>query len=587
MLDAFSYTWRLRLVLFFGFLPCVFLLIYSIPLFVKPIESLNKQMEGLDYISELNATVEALLSSKTLDLSQNFARLTAMQKKMESKKETPQNLEFLNISSKYNIIYDIWKEHSKLENNSALALLLLKSYASLLDSLAITSDLMFNPDYGTHYYIYAYLKNLPELQLVSLVENIHEASRQNGIYREPGQKLESLEAGFALANTMNQQLRFALNSQKSTLQRYLYTTLALIALGSFLAAVLCLAPSILRPLQSVKKASENLSKGHFSVSLPVHGNDEVSEINSAFNQMVRFLEKIFSEVAHIAKGLSGSSWDIISSAKQLETNTNLQEKAIKEIASCTKGIMQAVQQFGEDIQKVSQGASLTNLLASTGSTSLSAMEEIMQQMIKGSSNIVHTLSSLQEKMATIHRVIETTIKIADQSNLLSLNTAIRASKSGGHGRGFVVIADKIREMANQIAYATLDIEKVIKEIVSIVAETAKEVDEFSETIHNQVKDTSEINDNLNKLISNTQYQIGYFKEINERMLTQNKEILDIHKALEKLRGVAQDTTKSVHRLYAEIEYLHDSSQNLQELVPITKETKETSTTKGFLGIVKK
>src|SRR5689334_21106748 len=104
----------------------------------------------------------------------------------------------------------------------------------------------------------------------------------------------------------------------------------------------------------------------------------------------------------------------------------------------------------------------------------------MHNILTSSSSIVSTLSTLQAEEWSIYQVITTIVKIADQSNLLSLNTAIRASKSGIQGIGFTVIAERIREMADQIALATLDIEKKVQEIIKAILEASEKVNLFSE-----------------------------------------------------------------------------------------------------------
>jgi methyl-accepting chemotaxis protein len=190
----------------------------------------------------------------------------------------------------------------------------------------------------------------------------------------------------------------------------------------------------------------------------------------------------------------------------------------------------------------------------------------MHEMLSASSKIVATLTSLREKLGDIHQVIFAIVRIADQSNLLSLNTAIRASKSGSEGRGFVIIADKIREMAEQIAFATLDIEKAIEDIVSEVQISVQEVESFSIQILTQVQETTDIGNQLKKLIDDTQEQVTDFERINEGMQYQTKGIIAINQVIEELRCNVQESAFAVRRLHLEIEYLYDSSYTLRDTI---------------------
>jgi methyl-accepting chemotaxis protein len=242
-----------------------------------------------------------------------------------------------------------------------------------------------------------------------------------------------------------------------------------------------------------------------------------------------------------------------------------QEQTINQIASNAKGVSQTVKDFAKSLEEVNKTAAITAHFAALGRTSLTEMETIMQEMKDASTNIVGTLSSLQEKVTTINDVINTIIKIADQINLLALNTAIRASKKGLKGLGFSVVAEKIRELADQTAYAALDIEQMVQNIIEAVKEAAKEVDKFSEQIQEQVKKAMGVREGLIKLISRTQDQVSAFEKVNKGMQEQTHRAAQIHESINQLTNAAQMTTKSVRNLYLEIEYIYHATNSLQEM----------------------
>jgi methyl-accepting chemotaxis protein len=191
------------------------------------------------------------------------------------------------------------------------------------------------------------------------------------------------------------------------------------------------------------------------------------------------------------------------------------------------------------------------------------MEDIMHQMAKASMSIVRTLSDLQDKVGKINNVINTIVRIADQINLLSLNTAIRSGKPGTQHLGFSIVADKISELADQTALATLDMEALVEQIIEKVSNSVLVVDKFSDQIRNQVFEAAEIGDQLKKLIANAQTQFEGFETVNMGMQNQTKRAAQIHESITRLTSSAQNTTQSVRNLYLEIEYLHHSVNNLQ------------------------
>src|SRR5439155_4976801 len=123
-----------------------------------------------------------------------------------------------------------------------------------------------------------------------------------------------------------------------------------------------------------------------------------------------------------------------------------------------------------------------------GQQSISRMEETMGLFIEAVGVINSKLAVLNEKAGNINQVVTTITKVADQTNLLSLNAAIEAEKAGEYGRGFAVVATEIRRLADQTAVATYDIEQMVKEMQSAVSAGVMGMDKFSEEVRKGVDD---------------------------------------------------------------------------------------------------
>ncbi len=381
------------------------------------------------------------------------------------------------------------------------------------------------------------------------------------------EKLNTLMTlSFNLSHTLELKILERLNQQQSGLWQNFSTSFFILMVGTFLVICIYIARIIRKPLNNLLESAHQFSQGHLSSRAVVSTQDEVGRIVIAFNAMADYFEKNFLESTSISNHLYEASSHVVSSVKEIDTNLNKQEKTIKEIGLHSRQILRTAQEFAENINKVTQSVSLTTLLASTGRINLDKMGFVMQLMIHASSNIVKTLSLLKEKTNSIGQVIESIIRIADQSNLLSLNTMIRANQSGKEGKGFVIIADRIHEMANQIAKTTLDIEKVVQDIMADMTNSVRQVDLFSEKINTQVHETIGIQDEFNKLISVTQMQFTNFEDLKEKIKNQITEIIDIDKIIQELKKGAEKNTYSIKKLSQEISHLSDFSQHLQKFI---------------------
>src|SRR6185295_1070055 len=143
-------------------------------------------------------------------------------------------------------------------------------------------------------------------------------------------------------------------------------------------------------------------------------------------------------------------------------------------------------------------------LAGQGQAGLTRMESTMRQVMEASSSINTKLAVLNEKAANINQVVTTITKVADQTNLLSLNAAIEAEKAGEYGRGFAVVATEIRRLADQTAVATCDIEQMVKEMQAAVSAGVMGMDKFSEEVRRGAQDVQQVGTQLGSIIQQVQ-----------------------------------------------------------------------------------
>src|SRR6185369_918592 len=156
-------------------------------------------------------------------------------------------------------------------------------------------------------------------------------------------------------------------------------------------------------------------------------------------------------------------------------------------------------------------------LAGQGQAGLTRMEATMHQVMEASSSINNKLAVLNEKAGHITHVVTTITKVADQTNLLSLNAAIEAEKAGEYGRGFAVVATEIRRLADQTAVATLDIEKIVKEIQSAVTAGVMGMDKFSEEVRRGMQEVQHAGQQLTSIIQQVQALPPRFIAVTEGM----------------------------------------------------------------------
>jgi methyl-accepting chemotaxis protein WspA len=190
----------------------------------------------------------------------------------------------------------------------------------------------------------------------------------------------------------------------------------------------------------------------------------------------------------------------------------------------------------------------------------------MRRVMEAAGTINSRLTVLNEKAGHITQVVTTITKVADQTNLLSLNAAIEAEKAGEFGRGFAVVATEIRRLADQTAVATFDIEKIVKEIQSAVTAGVMGMDKFAEEVRRGMQEVQHAGQQLTQIIHQVQALPPRFSVATEGMQAQATGAEQISEALLQLSEASQQTVESLRQSSEAINGLNTVATGLRGAV---------------------
>jgi methyl-accepting chemotaxis protein WspA len=350
-------------------------------------------------------------------------------------------------------------------------------------------------------------------------------------------------------------------------------TLALVGLTPFLIILLAMPivgwvhfRTVTRPLHRLGAALERMRQGDFTGRLEVQRHDEFGILSNGLNRLADDLSQLVGQVQRSGIQVNTTATEIAATAREQQSTAHEIAATTAEIGATSKEISATSKELVKTVNEVSQVAEQTAELAGSGRTSITRMETTMRQIMEASGSITAKLSVLSEKTTNINSVVTTITKVADQTNLLSLNAAIEAEKAGEYGLGFAVVATEIRRLADQTAVATYDIEKMVKEMHSAVAAGVMGMDKFSEDVRRGVEEIRQVSTHFAQIIHQVQTLTPRFQTVNEGMHAQATGAQQISDTLTQLSEAAQQTAESLRQSNLAIEQLNGAARGLQTSV---------------------
>jgi methyl-accepting chemotaxis protein WspA len=338
---------------------------------------------------------------------------------------------------------------------------------------------------------------------------------------------------------------------------------------ALILATLCgylLFRAITVPLAKLLHIVDVMRKGDFSERLNLDRRDEFSTVADGFNGMADELTTLIGQVQKSSIQVNTSITEVAATSKEQQATASEIAATTTEIGATAKEISATSNELVRTMDEVSAVAEQTASLAGGGQAGLARMEATMRHVMEAAGAINAKLAVLNEKAGNINQVVTTITKVADQTNLLSLNAAIEAEKAGQYGRGFAVVATEIRRLADQTAVSTYDIEQMVKDIQSAVAGGVMGMDKFSEEVRRGMLEVQQVGGQLSEIIQQVQGLVPRFEIANEGMQAQATGAGQISDALSQLSEAAQQTVESLQQSTLAINELNHVSSGLRNSI---------------------
>ncbi|MGH1373693.1 MAG: methyl-accepting chemotaxis protein [Cellvibrionaceae bacterium] len=384
-----------------------------------------------------------------------------------------------------------------------------------------------------------------------------------GIDRAPSKLLTQAAEDFSKERSDFAKVVQAHSAQVSTWSTVAVFSVTLLVIG-FLWLVL--KNTFLNPLTVVMGKITKLSEGDFTTKIDSSGSDELGQLSRNLSQMQSEIVEVLTRVKSTSGDLQNASHSINQTASNITQHTGATEQYTDQVSNAISEMSDTVQNVAANAAGAADAAQEADKNAQEG---LKVMDETIGSINALSDEVdrvATAMNQLEQDTASVGAVLDVIKGIAEQTNLLALNAAIEAARAGEQGRGFAVVADEVRALAQRTQESTEEIQQIIETVQNGAAQAVKAMTSSQE----QTRNTVSLATNAGGSIQEITGSVSSIRDMNTQIATaaeqQSFAADEIRKNVESMAGLAKDAHSSAQESTAVANQLDDASNDLSHLI---------------------
>ncbi len=338
----------------------------------------------------------------------------------------------------------------------------------------------------------------------------------------------------------------------------------IIMIISLIVTILYSKFSITKPLNELIDRANNLSSGDGDLTrkLEVNGKDEIAQASEVINNFIEKVRILISDAKHLSSENSSIANELSSTSlqtgKRVEDSTTIVSKTSKDCNEIQSGMKESIQiaQNGKDDLQKALG------YVDEATKSISNLTSEIVQTAQTENEMAGKIDQLSRDAEQVKSVLVVINDIADQTNLLALNAAIEAARAGEHGRGFAVVADEVRQLAERTQKSLIEINATINVIVQAISDSSEQMSANSKQIQELTNVASDVEKTIKVMSEVMSGAIGLSDKTIQDYINTGKSIDEIVRNIDGINSISTENARSVEEIASAAEHLNKMTDTL-------------------------